>query len=139
MRNGSITPSITVDIGGQLRIYHAFVTTAPPALDGPATMTLHTSTFSDVAAPPETPVPVQRLILPTPAQPATPALRMPSIEDFPALGQKVFRARRGELPEGDHPEQRQLTLLQRLAAVALGRQEDEQEPQQTPKARPNSS
>ena len=100
---------------------------------------VHPSTFSDVAAPPETPVPVQRLILPTPAQPATPALRMPSIEDFPALGQKVFRARRGELPEGDHPEQRPLTLLQRLAAVALGRQEDEQEPQQTPKARPNSS
>ena len=73
------------------------------------------------------------------SQPATRALRMPSVEDFPALGQKVFRARRGELPEGDHPEQRGLTLLQRLAAVALGRHEDEQEPQQTPKARPNSS
>jgi cell division protein FtsZ len=78
-------------------------------------------------------------ILPTSAQPATRALRMPSVEDFPDLGQKVFRARRGELPEGDHPEQRRLPLLQRLAAVALGRHEDEQEPQQTPKARSNSS
>ena len=28
MRNGTITPSISVEIGGQLRVYHAFVTTA---------------------------------------------------------------------------------------------------------------
>ena len=44
----SISPSIEVTIGGQIRIYHAFVTTAAPTLDGPSTMTLHASTLSDV-------------------------------------------------------------------------------------------
>jgi hypothetical protein len=42
-------PSIEVTIGGQNRVYHAFVTTAPPTLDGPSTMTLHASTLSDVS------------------------------------------------------------------------------------------
>lgn len=42
------TPSITVTIGGQIRIYHAFVTTASPALDGPSTVTLYASTLTDV-------------------------------------------------------------------------------------------
>jgi len=42
-------PSIAVAIGGQLRIYHAFVTTASPTLDGPSTLTLHASTFADIA------------------------------------------------------------------------------------------
>lgn len=42
------SPSIEVTIGGQHRVYHAFVTTATPALDGPSTMTLHASTLSDV-------------------------------------------------------------------------------------------
>ena len=45
----SITPSITVTIGRHTRLYFAFVTTAPAHLDSPATMTLHASTFSDVA------------------------------------------------------------------------------------------
>ena len=44
-----ITPSITVTIGHHTRLYFAFVTTAPAELDSPATMTLHASTFSDVA------------------------------------------------------------------------------------------
>jgi len=44
----SITPSITVTIGRHTRIYFAFVTTAPVNLDSPGTMTLHSSTFSDV-------------------------------------------------------------------------------------------
>ena len=48
MRELSPTPSIEVTIGGQIRIYHAFVTTAAPTLDGPSTMTLHASTLSDV-------------------------------------------------------------------------------------------
>ena len=43
------TPSIEVTIGGQIRVYHAFVTTAIPALDGPSTMTLHASTLADVS------------------------------------------------------------------------------------------
>ncbi len=44
-----LTPSITVTIGHHTRIYFAFVTTAPTELDAPATVTLHTATFSDVA------------------------------------------------------------------------------------------
>lgn len=42
-------PSIAVTIGGQIRVYHAFVTTASPALDGPSTVTLHASTLADVS------------------------------------------------------------------------------------------
>ena len=49
MRQLSITPSITVTIGRHTRLYVAFVTTAPADLDSPATMTLHASTWSDVA------------------------------------------------------------------------------------------
>lgn len=48
MRQVSITPSITVTIGRHTRQYFAFVTTAPVALDSPATMTLYTAPFSDV-------------------------------------------------------------------------------------------
>jgi cell division protein FtsZ len=66
-------------------------------------------------------------IPPPPAQRATHAPRLPSIEDFPFPGQNEFRARRGELAEEDHPEKRRLSLLKRLAAVGLGRREDEQE------------
>jgi cell division protein FtsZ len=61
---------------------------------------------------------------------------MPSFEELPIPGQNEFRARRGEMPEADHPEKRRLTLLQRLAAVGLGRREDEPEPEQKPEARP---
>ena len=49
MQGFSPMPSIAVAIGGQLRVYHAFVTTAGPELDGPSTLTLHASTFSDLA------------------------------------------------------------------------------------------
>ena len=48
MQELSPMPSIAVTIGGQLRVYHAFVTTAGPELDGPSTLTLHASTFSDI-------------------------------------------------------------------------------------------
>ena len=49
MSDRSLTPSITVTIGRHTRLYFAFVTTAPTELDSPATVTLHTATFSDVA------------------------------------------------------------------------------------------
>jgi hypothetical protein len=48
MRQLSITPSITVTIGRHTRQYFAFVTTAPAALDSPATVTLHAGPFADV-------------------------------------------------------------------------------------------
>jgi len=48
MRQLSITPSITVTIGRHTRQYFAFVTTAPAALDSPATVTLDAGPFADV-------------------------------------------------------------------------------------------
>ena len=45
----SNTPSISVTIGRQTRLYHAFVTTAPAALDAPSTVTLHAGSLRDVA------------------------------------------------------------------------------------------
>ena len=50
MNDRLLTPNITVTIGHHSRIYFAFVTTAPTELDSPATVTLHTGTFSDVSA-----------------------------------------------------------------------------------------
>jgi cell division protein FtsZ len=69
-----------------------------------------------------------------PPQPERPAARaprpMPTFEDMPVPGQNEYRARRGEMPEQEHPEKRRLTLLQRLAAVGLGRRDDEPEAEQ---------
>ena len=43
------TPTIEVTIGRELRLYHAYVTTAPAKLDAPATLTLYTAPLSDVS------------------------------------------------------------------------------------------
>ncbi len=48
MSHTSITPSIQVTIGRQTRLYHAFNTTAPAALDAPSTLTLYAGSLSDV-------------------------------------------------------------------------------------------
>ena len=57
MRTATTTPTVSIDIGGQIRIYQAFVTTARPPLDGPSTLTLHTSNFADVAGFAANPIP----------------------------------------------------------------------------------
>src|SRR5688572_28657974 len=62
------TPSIAVAIGGQERVYHAFVTTAAPTLDGPSTMTLHASTLADVSGFAADPLVVDRSTSKTPAR-----------------------------------------------------------------------
>jgi cell division protein FtsZ len=51
-------------------------------------------------------------------------MRMPRIDEFPVPAQNEMRARRGEVGE-EHPEKRRTSLLQRLAAVGLGRREQE--------------
>jgi cell division protein FtsZ len=66
-------------------------------------------------------------IPPQPERPASRAPRMPTVEELPVPAQNEYRARRGEIPEAEHPERRRLTLLQRLAAVGLGRREDDSE------------
>ena len=91
-------------------------------------------------APRQAPAPAEAgmpkvFIPPQPERPANRAPRMPTFEELPVPGQNEFRARRGDMPEADHPEKRRLTLLQRLAAVGLGRREDEAEPEQKPEAR----
>lgn len=49
MRTTTLTPRTTVAIGQQAREYHAYITTAPVALDAPSTMTLYASTATDLA------------------------------------------------------------------------------------------
>ena len=43
------TPSIEVAIGRELRLYHAFVTTAPTRLDAPETVTIYAAPLADVS------------------------------------------------------------------------------------------
>jgi cell division protein FtsZ len=65
------------------------------------------------------------------------APRMPRIDELPVPAQNEIRARRGELPQDDHPEKRRLSLLQRLASVGLGRREpEEQDAPPAPRAAP---
>ena len=68
MRQLSITPSITVTIGRHTRQYFAFVTTAPVALDSPATVTLHAGPFADVVGLAADPVMHDELRARTPAR-----------------------------------------------------------------------
>jgi hypothetical protein len=48
MLSNSSTPNIEVRIGQQARQYHAFVTTAPPPLDAPSTVTLYAGPSREV-------------------------------------------------------------------------------------------
>jgi cell division protein FtsZ len=59
--------------------------------------------------------------------------RMPRIDELPIPAQNQLRAKRGVVPDSDHPEKRRMTLMQRLAAVGLGRKE---EPEMPAEARP---
>ena len=48
MRTSALTPHISVAIGGQVRLYHTYITTAPAQLDAPSTVTLYESTATDL-------------------------------------------------------------------------------------------
>jgi cell division protein FtsZ len=69
----------------------------------------------------------EAFIPPQPERVPTRALRMPRVDELPVPAQNEIRARRGELAPEQHPERRRMSLLQRLAAVGLGRREDEEE------------
>jgi len=75
--------------------------------------------------------PPKAFIPPKPERPNSRTPRMPTFEELPVPGQNEFRARRGELNNAEHPEKRRLTLLQRLAAVGLGRREEDDGTAQT--------
>jgi cell division protein FtsZ len=54
-------------------------------------------------------------------------VRLPQIDDFPLVAQSQLRAAQSTAPVGPPPvEARRMTLLQRLAAVGLGRRDDVQ-------------
>ena len=53
--------------------------------------------------------------------------RMPRFDELPRPAQAELRAQRGEQPETEHPEKRKVGLLRRLAAVGLGRRDDDEE------------
>jgi cell division protein FtsZ len=52
--------------------------------------------------------------------------RMPQIEDFPVVAQQQLRASQTLAPQPMSAETKRMTLLQRLAAVGLGRREEQE-------------
>src|SRR5205085_6400142 len=81
--------------------------------------------------PTESPPASRTFIPPAAERPAHRPPRMPRIDELPLPAQAQLRAQRGEPAESEHPEKRKLGLLRRLAAVGLGRREDE-EPEKLP-------
>jgi cell division protein FtsZ len=57
------------------------------------------------------------------------------MDELPLPAQREIRARRGELPEHEHPEKQRMTLLKRLAAVGLGRRGEDSEAEREPAPR----
>ncbi len=84
---------------------------------------LKPSLFEPAAGEFELPEPARTFIPPAPERPSPRIPRMPRMEDLPLPAQNEMRAQRGELPE-DHPEDRRRGLMQRLAAVGLGRRKE---------------
>jgi len=90
------------------------------------------SLFIDPATASQEQAEPEAFIPPQPERVSPRALRMPRIDELPVPAQNEIRARRGELPHDQHPERRRLSLLQRLAAVGLGRRDEEEEPMEEP-------
>jgi cell division protein FtsZ len=106
----NVRPAVSLHAPAPLELEADHKRIAGPA-EMPEARALHSAAFAA-----ETKV----FIPPPPAQRATHAPRLPSIEDSPFPGQNEFRARRGELTNEDHPEKRRLSLLRRLAAGQFG-------------------
>jgi len=101
-------------------------------------LSLKPSLFIDPAAGSEETHEPKEFIPPQPERmpPRTP--RMPRLEELPVPAQNEILARRGELPQAEHPGRRK-SLLERLASVGLGRREpekDEEAPPRIPQAVP---
>jgi len=62
--------------------------------------------------------------------------RMPRIDELPIPAQNEIRAQHGEIDDGDHPEKRRMTLMQRLASVGLGRRTEGEASTPAPIPRP---
>ncbi len=97
------------------------------------------SLFIDPAASAPEPDEPEAFIPPAPERVPPRAMRMPRIDELPVPAQNEIRARRGELPPEQHPEKRRMSLLQRLAAVGLGRHEEEEHAPPVPVRRPSGA
>ena len=64
----TIPSAVDVTIGGETRVYEAFVTTAPAALDRPSTVTLYESSFAEVAGWAADPIPFDATLAGMPAR-----------------------------------------------------------------------
>jgi cell division protein FtsZ len=94
------------------------------------------SLFIDPAPASAEPDEPETFIPPQPERVPNRTMRMPRVDELPVPAQNEIRARRGEYqPEQHHPEKRRMTLLQRLAAVGLGRQEQAAEEEMPPAPR----
>jgi cell division protein FtsZ len=90
------------------------------------------SLFPEQMAPPVEPPPTPRAFIPpAPERTVNRPRRMPGIDELPRPAQAEMRAKLGE-GEVDHPEKRKVSLLRRLAAVGLGRRDEQEEAQKMP-------
>jgi cell division protein FtsZ len=90
------------------------------------------SLFPEQMAPPLEPPPAPRAFIPpAPERTVNRPRRMPAIDELPRPAQAELRAKRGE-EDPDHPEKRKVSLLRRLAAVGLGRRDDQEETEKVP-------
>ncbi len=90
----------------------------------PPKPTLFDPTVNEPAPPPAEPELPKVFIPPQAERPPVRTPRMPRIDELPMPAQNEIRARRAE-PSEPEPEKRRMSLLQRLAAVGLGRREEE--------------
>jgi cell division protein FtsZ len=90
------------------------------------------SLFPEQMAPPVEPPPTPRAFIPpAPERTVNRPRRMPGIDELPRPAQAELRAKLGE-GEVDHPEKRKVSLLRRLAAVGLGRRDEQEEAERMP-------
>jgi cell division protein FtsZ len=83
------------------------------------------------AAASEPPAP-KAFIPPTPERTPTKPRRMPDIDELPRPARAELRAQRGEQADSEPAERRKGGLLRRLAAVGLGRREEDAEAEKIP-------
>ena len=73
---------------------------------------------------PQAEAPMPANFVPPQPEPVMQAPRMPRIDELPIPAQNQIAAQRGEQTE-NHPEKQRMSLMQRLAAVGLGKRADE--------------
>jgi cell division protein FtsZ len=85
----------------------------------------------------EQPPAARNFIPPAPERTVNRPRRMPGIDELPRPAQAELRAKRGEQAETEHVGKQKVGLLRSLAAVGLGRREEDDEPEKMPaNARP---